>query len=166
MSLQLYKIADEYRKANEFLLKLESDVPLTAIQETIDGLTGDLEYKALNVAAFYKNLEKEMDAMKEYMREMRARLNKCKNYADRLKEYLRFNLEKCNITKINGTEFNITIRKLPGTIVIHNANELPAEFITATVIQANKLKIKEAIKNNVDVPGAHLESDSTTIMIK
>ncbi len=165
MTLQLYKIADEYRQANEFLLKLEGDIPLTAIQETIDGLAGDLEYKALNVAAFYKNLEKEMNAMKEYMREMRDRLSKCKNYADRLKEYLKINLEKCNITKINGSEFSITIRNSPGTIVIDNANELPEDFITGILIQADKLKIKKAIKDNIDVPGAHMES-GTTIIIK
>ena len=165
MSLQLYKIADEYRQANEFLLKLEGDIPLTAIQETIDGLAGDLEYKALNVAAFYKNLEKEMNAMKDYMSEMRERLRKCKNYADRLKEYLKINLEKCNITKINGSEFSITIRNSPGTIVIDNANQLPKDFITGILIQANKLKIKQAIKDNVDVPGAHMEG-GTTIIIK
>lgn len=165
MSLQLYKIADEYRQANEFLLKLEGDIPLAAIQETIDGLAGDLEYKALNVAAFYKNLEKEMNAMKDYMSEMRERLRKCKNYADRLKEYLKINLEKCNITKINGSEFSITIRQSPGTIVIDNANELPEDFITGILIQANKLKIKQAIKNNIDVPGAHMEG-GTSIIIK
>lgn len=166
MSLTLYKVANEYQDKHNFLLQQEGEFSAQVIADTMESLAGDLETKSLNVAGFYKNLHLEIDAMKEYESEMRERRKICENYAERLKEYLKNNLEKCKITKIKGTEFTISIRKLPAKVVVDNADILASEFISKIEVYGDKAAIKKALQADKEVKGAHLVSGATTISIR
>ncbi len=164
MNLSLYKVADEYLQACESLLSQKDDIPIEAIADTIEALAGDVELKSINIAAYYKNLQKEVAAMKEYEKEMKARRQRLENNAERLREYLKSNMQRCGIQNIKCTEFTISIRNTPASVVIDDACRLPQEYISRIEIHANKNKIKHAIQAGEQIPGAHLETGTSLII--
>ena len=63
-TLRLYELSTEYLQALEALSELD-DLPPEAIADTLAGLSGAWEDKALNVARFVRNLEAEATAIEE-----------------------------------------------------------------------------------------------------
>ncbi len=165
MNLNLYKVASDYLEACNHLLSFEEVLPVEAIHDTLEGLAGDVEEKALSVAAYYKNLQKEIIAMKEYEKEMRVRRKHLENNADRLKEYLKSNMERCNLTKIKGLEFTLSIRKNPSMVIVDDPYALPQNYIARIDVHPDKNKIKFALQQGEKICGAHLE-DGTSLMIR
>ena len=66
----LYEIAAEYRDAATKLAELDLDAQTVA--DTLEGLSGDLETKAQNVAFFVRNLEATAAAIKQAEADMAA----------------------------------------------------------------------------------------------
>jgi hypothetical protein len=50
MGVSLYQLSGNYLQALDFLTDPEMDVPMEAINDTLEGLSGELEDKAVNVA--------------------------------------------------------------------------------------------------------------------
>lgn len=165
MNLSLYKVADEYViSCNELFESVGDELSYDDIKDTLDSLSGDVEKKSLNVAGYYKNLQKELDAMKAYEKEIKARISVVENQSKRLKEYLKYNMERCEIKKISGPEFSISIRKCPASVVIDNADYIQRKYILKTEIHYDKKKIRKDLRSDIDVDGAHLQY-STSLVI-
>ena len=75
----LYELAGEYRAAAEQLADL--DLPPEVVADTLEGLAGDLEQKATNVALFARNLEATAAAIKQAEADMAARRKAIENRA-------------------------------------------------------------------------------------
>ena len=92
------------------------------------------------------------------MHQRRASLEKKINH---MREYLRANLEKSGIKKIDAPDISISMQKNPYKVVITNENEIPEDFIDTKETKAvNKEKIKEALKNGEEVPGCELVQEN------
>ena len=68
--LTLYTVADQYLADIKKLQDMEIDDQTFA--DTLEGLAGDLEVKATNVALFIRNLEANADAIKAWQTAERA----------------------------------------------------------------------------------------------
>lgn len=162
--LNLYKVLNEYQDAHNYLLDMDDEIPAEVIADTMEGLSGDVEIKTLNAAAYYKNVQAEIGAMKEYEASMRMRRKKLQNYNEKLKDYIKKALEICDIKQVKGDEFTISIRKSPPKVIIDSDIALEQKYIARIEIYADKTKIKEDIKNNIEVKGAHLESGTSLVI--
>ena len=92
------------------------------------------------------------------MHKKRASLEKKIGY---MREYLRHNLEKSGVKKIDSPEISISIQKNPYKVVITNEKEIPAEFIdTKETETINKEKLKEALKNGMEIAGCKLVQEN------
>ena len=60
--MKLYEIATAYWQALDFLTDPEQDIPLEAVNDTIEALEGDFDQKAVNIAAFARQMELEAEA--------------------------------------------------------------------------------------------------------
>jgi hypothetical protein len=163
MNLSLYQVSNEYRTAFDDLLEREDEFPAEVIADTLEGLAGNVQEKSINVAAYYKNLKTEIEAMKDYEKNMKKRRIIAENKAVRLINYLKDNMEMCGINKITGPEFTLSIRKSPDSVHVDDLQSIPSEYLN-TVVSANKIKIKEALKSGCDIIGVHLESGSNLII--
>lgn len=167
-TLSLYNIATEYQRVLEELNDAldNEDITQESFNDTLDSLSADVEGKSLNVAAYYKNIEKEIDAMKEYENNMKSRRYAAQNKLEKLREYLKSNMQRCAISKIKGPEFTISIRKGVESIEIENPALIPQEYVKDVNINYDKRLIKQAIKDGVDVPGVCLVKGKDSLMIK
>ena len=63
-NLSLYQLSGHYLAALDDLTDPELDIQMQTVNDTLEGLTGELEDKAVNVAKFMKNLEATATAIK------------------------------------------------------------------------------------------------------
>mgnify|MGYP001124589741 CR=1 FL=1 len=61
-TLKLYELSDDYLQALD-ALTAQVELPPEAIADTLEGLTGAWDIKALNVARYVRNLEAEAAAI-------------------------------------------------------------------------------------------------------
>ncbi|MBW7657724.1 siphovirus Gp157 family protein [Tepidimonas charontis] len=153
----LYELAADYRQALEKLAEL--DLPDEVVQDTLEGLKGEIEVKAANVAAFVRNLEATAAAIRQAEESMAARRKALEARAERIRSYLLANLQACGITKIECPWFVVAIRKNPPSAEIVDEALLPERFLVAPPPpppRPDKRAILEALKAGEEVPGARL----------
>lgn len=153
----LYILAQEYRATADKLSDLELDDQ--TIADTLEGMSGDLELKATNVAMFVRNLESSAVAIKEAEGAMAARRKAIERRADNMRNYLLTNMQHAGITKIECPHFALSVRANPAAVVINEPGLIPAEFMRQPEPPPpapDKAAIKEVLKVGKEVPGAHL----------
>ena len=153
----LYILADEYRAAAAALADLELDEQTVA--DTLEGLSGDLEVKATNVAMFARNLESTAAAIKAAEADMAERRKRIERRADGLRSYLMRCMDAAAITAIESPHFRLAIRANPAAVDVFDAAQIPADYWRQPAPPPpapDKTLIKAALKDGFDVPGARL----------
>ena len=154
----LYQLTNEFQVIQMKLL--ESDFDEQTIADTLEGASGDIEIKSVNVAMFIRNLETSAEAIKQAEKEMYDRRKSIEKKADSIRQYLKDNMQRCGITKIESPYFALTIKKNPYSVVIDDAGAIPSELYVypdAPAPYPDKKTISEQLKLGNVVNGAHLE---------
>ena len=160
--LKLYELSNDYREALENLIDLEDE----AVQDTLEGLKGALEVKSINVAKYIGNLNATADSIDNAIKQMSARKKAFQNKADRIKSWLKLNMESCKITEIIAPEFALKIVNNPQKVILGDSDLIPKKFkkkVVTTTIDKNA--IKKDLSSDKEVQGARLEQ-STRLQIK
>lgn len=156
-NISLYELTQDYRQALDVLTDPENDLPAEVIADTLEGLQGTLEDKAIAVAQFFKNLEATAVAIRDAEQRMNQRRKAIENRVASLKTYLKESMESCGITIIESPWFTLSIAKNPAAVDILDENSLPDEFVEiVTTRKIDKTSIKKAIESGEEVPGAVL----------
>jgi hypothetical protein len=121
--LTLYDISNEYAEAAEKLADM--DLPAQAVMDTLEGLQGEIDRKATNVAMFCQNLETLANQIKEAEAKMAHRRKVLENRAASIKAYIKTCMESAGITKIECPYFKMAIRQNPPRVVIDNMEAIP-----------------------------------------
>jgi hypothetical protein len=157
----LYQLVEQYRSLEA--LDASDDLPLEVIQDTLEGLTGELTVKATNVAKFVLNLEAMATAVETASKQMKARAARIQRKADSIREYLRVNMQGAGITKIEAIEFVLSLKKNPPSVIIDDEAQIPEGFkvlpppAPPPVSRPDKELIKKAINSGMTIAGCHLE---------
>ena len=165
-NLALYQLADLYLADLQKLADLDLDEQ--TIADTLEGLSGALEVKATNVAAFARNLEASAEAIKNAEAQMAARRKAIERRAERMRAYLKDNMERAGILKIDGPHFQLAIKKNPPGVHVEAQELVPVEFFKVPPPPPpalDKKAVGEALKAGKDVPGCRLEQ-GTRLEIK
>ncbi len=156
-SITLYELSQDYRQALDVLTDPENDLPAEVIADTLEGLQGSLEDKAVNLAKFFRNLEAMAGAIKEAEDRMARRRRAIEGRVKWLKDYLRTNMDACGIQKIESAWFVLAIQKNPSAVDVFDESAVPAEFKEEVVtVRLDKAGIKRALEAGQTVPGAAL----------
>lgn len=165
-ALTLYQIAAEYRNMVSALMDTQDDA--AAIADTIEAESFPLEVKAQNVAYAIRNLEASATAIKEAEAQMADRRKRMEKRAEQIREYLKTCMEVAGVTKIECPHFALSIAKNPASVDIFEPALIPAAFMRQPEPPPpapDKTRIKEALKDGIDVPGAML-AQGTRLAIK
>ncbi len=154
----LNKIAADYQMlANE-------DMEPEQLQDCLDSIECAFEEKAQNILAVINNMQTlELD---EEIKRLQARKQRKINNKERLKEYLRYNMEATGINKITHPLFTVTLGKPTQKVNVTDVGLLPDEFVSVkTEIKPDLNAIKAALKNG-SVDGAELVEGKSRLLIK
>lgn len=153
----LYLLAADYRSAADKLADL--DVDDQTVEDTLEGLSGELEVKATNTAMLARNLEASAAAIREAEAQMSARRKALENRAARIRDYLLANMMVAGIQKIECPLFRLTVRDNPPAVEVFEPGLIPQEFMRQPEPPPpapDKSAIKDALKAGQDVPGCKL----------
>ena len=162
----LYNLSAEVAALKE---KLEaSDLDAQTIADTLEAESFDFEEKCKAVAYVIKEFEAKEMALSDALEEMELRLHVIKNRIYSLKTYLLTCLQQAGVRKVEGVEFDISIKKNPPSVSVFNQNAIPEMFWKIPEPSPAKLDRKailESLKKGKTVPGCEL-SKSERVEIK
>ena len=162
MGMSLYHLTAQYQQA---LIELsDPELPEDVVADTLEALEGELLQKGQAVAAFALNLGAEIDAIKAVEKRIGERRKSLERREDRMREYLRSNMEKAGISEIKAIDGSFTAKLGKGrpSVVIDDESLIPddSEFVKWTR-SVSKTAIGDAIKAGREIPRAHTETRPT-----
>jgi len=165
-NLSLYELSSTYLEALDNLTDPELDLPIEAVNDTLEALGDEMETKAINVTKFMRNMEATAKAIKEAEAEMARRRKSLENRIKWMKDYLKGSMEHTGITKIECPYFKLSIQKNPASVVINDEKAIPDQFKEQVISwKIDKTAIKNALKTGETVTGAVL-ANGTRLVIR
>lgn len=129
--LSLYALVGQYQQLQNLDTDGELDATaLQAINDTLEGLEGEIEIKATNVGAYMLNIEAYAEAAMDASKQLKLRADRILRRADVMREYLRTQMVAAGMTKIESPQFTITRKKNPAAVIVEPDAKLADEFLT------------------------------------
>lgn len=161
----LRTIGHDYQEV--MALAQDPDIPAEALRDTLEGIGGEFNEKAISLVNTLINADSDVNAIDVELKRLQGRKHIIQNGQKRLKDYLRENMEACNIKKIDCPLFSITLAAGRSVAVITDESALPDDFVRVkTSIVPDKLNILKALKSGDEVPGAHIGKSMCSVRIK
>lgn len=155
-----------YELANDFLeVENLEGVDAQTQNEILNAIKVEIENKGDGIIKFIRNEEASLKVIDEEIKRLQA-LKKSKNTKIRnMKSYLMHCMRLMGMKKIEGNLGRISIRKNPASLEILDGTIIPQEYmIKEVIINLDKARVKEMLKNGETVPGCALvQCESITI---
>lgn len=161
----LYELKDDYLYLQNLMENPEVDEQ--TIRDTMEGIEGELEIKAEAYAKVILNIESDISVIKSEEKRLADRRKTLENNIKRMKEALQYVMETTGKTKFKTELFSFNVQNnAPSVVIDVDVHDLPERFWKVKEPEADKTKIKEALKQGEDLGGiAHLEQ-SASLRIK
>ena len=164
-TLRLYEIAETYLRALEDLADIE-DLPEQAITDTLEGLQGEFEVKAINVAGYIRNIEAEASAVEQARKGMERRQRALSGTRTGCANTSKPRSSVPAWAKLKNHYLTLRIQNNPPSVVVDDEKSIPDEYKrTETVTTLLRAEIARALKADQEVPGSHLQR-STRLVIQ
>ena len=153
--MKLYEIAPALRFALDDIVVDEETGEILS-SDALHAVEAQAAEKIEATALYLRELDAEAKAAKEEADRMIARVKSMQKRPDYLKSML---LEALHATgKVKTARVTVSIRTTQAVAIDEGAN-LPEAYTTVkTTVSPNKVAIKQALLDGVEVPGCHLEA--------
>lgn len=130
-TLPLYALAELRDSLDEQLAESEG-VLTPEMEATLDALAGDITTKVENVALYIREQLATADAIEIEVKRLGARMAAKRKAADGLKAYLKFNMERLELTKVKGVLASVSIQRnsVPSVTTALTDDDLRAAFVS------------------------------------
>lgn len=168
--MKFYELAEQY---NTVRAMLDSGVALTedaqdydyeqALRDTLDGIGGELEDKAADIAVLIKEMNAEAAALREEELNLAERRKAKENRVKWLTQYLADNMQAAGLAKVDRPRATLSFRKSKGVKIddeegfILWAEEAGQSRFLNVKTTVNKTAIRDALKAGEKLPCAVLE---------
>lgn len=161
----------ELSKQHQGLMALIEDGEMDAetLQDTLEGLEGDLTAKGQGTLAVLANLGHSIEAFNAEIKRMQARVKTLKANDTWLREYLRENMVATGITKIESPVFSASVGKPGKVVVIENEDKIPEPWRKVEMVEkvtVDKKQILADLKIGLKIPGCILGDAKAPLRIK
>jgi hypothetical protein len=131
--------------------------------DTIEGATEAFEFlgRLVRLIGAAKILEL---GTASYIAELQSRKARFERRQEALRGLVLTVMNSAQLTKAELPEATLSVRQAPRKVIIVDEMEIPDEYLRI-VSAPDKLKIKEALVNNQDVPGAMLSNAEPVLAI-
>lgn len=159
-SLALWELSSQHQALAT--LMESDDLPGEVIRDTIESLEGDIHFKAVGCGHVIMNLEAASIAIADAAAKQLVRSQRLAKRAASLRAYLQFHLEVCGISKIEHTDFVLRLVNNTPSVIIDDPRQIPVEFMRTPEPEPppqpvpDKPALAKALKEGIEVPGAHL----------
>ena len=165
--MNLYELAKSWND----LLSMMDEIPEDALRDTLEGIEGEFDEKADNIACVIKQLTAESEAIQEEIKSLESRRKAKNQKAEFLRMYLKQQMTSIGKTKVESARNYIRISKSSPKLVLGQAfmdwakESRRVDLLTHPEPAPDKTAIKKAIQDGAIIPFATLE-DGMSLTIK
>lgn len=154
----LYEITQNMKQLNNYLDN--EDLDEETYNNTLSIIKTELSNKSTSLIHVIKNIESDEIAIENEIKRLKAIKDRKRKNLESLKEYIKTCMEQMNLTKIETPLGNFSLRKSESVNII-NPVKIPAQYLNTVVeYKPDKVKIKEDIKNGIEVEGAEIVTNN------
>ncbi len=155
-----------HEMAVDYIGLLDADFEPDTLKECLDSIKDSIEDKGINIVKVLQSYDDNISVIDAELKRIQSIKKAEVAKKERLKEYLRYNMQETGISKIQHPLFTVTLGKPTQKVTVTDINELPDEFVSVkTEIKPDLNEIKKALKNGV-VNGAELTEGKPRLLIK
>lgn len=167
--MKLYELVSEEQKLNDlFLSAIDEETGEIRDSKTLEELEAELKNALVNksegIIKVIRNQESDLEMVTAEIERLTNLKNKMKKEIENFKTYIKFNMKKMDIKKIETSLGNISLRQSTATEIYDEAS-LPKEFLKEKITYTpSKTDIKKAIENGQEIKGARLVINTSLII--
>ena len=138
--------------------ELDDDVLKDAMMNSQEDLKDKLE----GYCKFIRQMESDVDGISVEIKRLQDRKAVLKNTIEKSKKVMQMAMETAGEKKVKGQIFTISIQANPESVVLDEPyiENIPPEYLEVKEPDVDKAKLKEDLKNGVNLEGiAHLEQN-------
>ena len=146
---------------------LEDSVEDQVLLDTLDAVQGEYEIKLESYCKIIKNLESDIEALKNEAKRLTDKRKLLENNIDRLKKVMFDSMKATGTTKVKGQLFSVSIQKNGGklpVIVDVDTAYLPKELVK--VVESPDLEAISKLLEQGESPLAHYGERGESLRIK
>lgn len=164
---KLYELSTELATINDELITAEGELS-PDLEKRLDEINLAITEKSTGIRKWLAIIEGDDGMLEGEIRRLQKIKKTNENLHNRLKEYVKVNMELIGKKKIETPLGTFTISKSPNSMEIVAPDAIPDEFkdIVPQHLEVNKTRIREALDEGYEVPGAKLITDRTHLRIK
>lgn len=164
--LTLYNITNKFAE----LMDMAENGELTEEQynELGEQLALELQQKGSGIIGYTQNEEALIDAVDMQIKRLQEFKKLKQSKLEKFKQYVKENMERLGITKMDTELGTLSIAKNPMSVEIENEEEIPKEFKQQVITtKIDKTAIKNHFKATGEIiPGTRIIDDKTSLRIK
>jgi len=155
--MKLLDIADEFQKLYELASESDDIETLNSLYQEIEA---KLEEKADNTRLILSKLDSDIEFLNKEIKRLQERKKMIERNKESLKTLLSIALKMSGVEKLKTKKATFYFAPTPPRVVINDENLIPDEFKLIKT-EIDKQKLKEALKNGLEIKGATLEQNET-----
>jgi hypothetical protein len=156
MSLALLYKLPEYREVFE---NIDWAGQLMDI-EVLDQVEKPIEDKIIDIAKVVLSIESDVEGLNTELDRLKKRKQVMDNNIEQLRNWVLYSMMAAKDRVIESSVVSVSLRKSTPRVVVEDEALIPeGYFKVETVKKLNKDKVKEDLKNQMDVPGTTLAQD-------
>lgn len=164
--LTLYNITNDF---TDLMDKAESgEITEEEYNKLGTELATELQNKSTNIIAYVRNGEVFIEAVKAEEKRLSDMRKSAENKIEKFKKYVKENMERLDIQKIETELGNLSIAKSPISVDIIDETKIPDEYKEVVfTTKVDKKKIADNFKANGElIEGVEIHVDNTNLRIK
>lgn len=169
---KLYELSTELAKIHDELITADGELT-PDLEKRLDEVNLALTQKATGLRKWLVNIDGDIDALDAEISRLQKIKTVHKHLYERLKAYIKLNMEVAGKPKIETPIGTFSIAKNPTSLELipEDGSGIPDEFKTLIpahyeLTSDDKKRIKEALEEGYEVPGAKLITNKTNLRIK
>ena len=152
--MKLYEISDQYQQAISRALDNEADAD--ALTRDLEIITDTFAVKAEAVVGYLRNIEADATAYRAEADRLAAEGKAIQAKADKLKDYLAYEMRRCNLTEIQAGVNKLKFVKNPWSVEVDcDINQLSPEFKRIKE-EPDRVALKKALEAGEEINNVRL----------
>lgn len=151
--MRLYELSENM---NQIDLMMQEGIE--GLEDTLEALDEAFKDKAEGCIKLAVSKQMEANAIKMEVERLKKRADKLNKDAEWLEGYVEREMVRTEMMEIKSGLFTLKLRMSPPSVYVENESALPTHYlrIVPATTAPDKVAIKEALKDGVEVPGAYL----------
>jgi oligoendopeptidase F len=160
---ELLNLVGEYKEVYDMLT--DPDVDEQTVNDTLEGLMGEIEVHSAGFAAIINRLDMEIDTCKKNKDEWAAAEKVRENRKARLTDLIKYTMTSLGKTEISAGDVSFKLQNAGGQLPLIVDEDVPERFTKITIENDNSL-IRKALEDGEQLDFARFGERSKVLKIK